>query len=154
MVAGRLIAALAGLALGTALAFAAPTAWQVGRCRHVHRTSGVTASFLVAEHPRGVTALVEICNATGAPVRVSPRSLPGGGPFLDWDGEARPPYRGRTAAGGGPSLAPGETLAFRVELAELYGLRRKEFYQCRYVAETDAATARSGWVGFYLRLTD
>ena len=94
-------------------------AWRVGACRHVHRTPAVTASLLVAEHPRGVVAMVEICNATSAAIHVSPRSLPGA-PFLLWDGEAVPAYLGPSPGGGGPWLAPGETLAFDVELGELY----------------------------------
>jgi hypothetical protein len=149
---GRLIP---GILLCAALAVAEPPAWRIDSCRHVHRTSGVAASLLVAEHPRGVTAVVQVCNATSAPVRVSRRRLPGGGPLLDWDGEARPAYQGGAEAGGeGPSLAPGETLAFDVELTDLYALRDGEFYQAAYATETSAGLARTGVEGFYLRLTD
>src|SRR5688572_7272376 len=48
---------------------------QVLVCGHRHGTSGVTSQLLVAEHPRGITAMVEICNTSAAPIRVSSRCL-------------------------------------------------------------------------------
>ena len=150
MGAGRLIPALALCGLAT---WSEPEPWRTGACRHVHRAAGVTASLLVAEHPRGVVAMVEICNATPAAIHVSPRSLPGA-PFLLWDGEAVPTYLGSAPGGEGPSLAPGKKLAFDVDLGELYDLLDGMFYQCAYAVETSAGTSRSDYAGFYLRLTD
>ena len=138
-----------GLAAVGALALprSEPAHW-VRACAHRHPRPGLYSTLDVAEHPRGVMALVDVCNATSSAVRINPED-----PSLFWEAEPVPPDLGR-AGGTRLGLAPGQTLRFSVELTERYGLRPKEYYQCRFAAAMDGVETRSNVVGFRLRLTD
>jgi hypothetical protein len=140
---------VAGLAyLGILILARSEPEVRVRACGHRHPTPGIHSTLNIAGHPRGVMALVEVCNATSSAIQVNP-----GGPFLLWEAEPVPPYLGH-AGGDVLRLPPGKTLRFDVELTERYGLRPKEYYQCRYAATIGGVETRSEVVGFTLRLTD
>jgi hypothetical protein len=112
-------------------------------CRHRHSSPGAHASMLVAEHPRGVLALMEVCNSTSSAISVDVRPA---SPFLHWDAEPTPLYVGSRGSGQRRHLPPGRALRFSLELMEYYALDPREYYQCHY--------ENSEPVGFSPRLTD
>ena len=123
---------------------------RVAPCPHRHPGGGVVATLQIAEHPRGAVAIVELCNATSRPIRVTESS------FV-WEESAVPEELGGARLDGA-ELGPGIRLSFEFELTQRFRLDPAEYYQFHYAgrfrADGSSGAVESNEAGFTLRLTD